>query len=95
MSADREAMQRWEALSDKANEAFQGQPMEDVGGALALLTAMFLAGLAQDDWKDRSPERMAWMVAQHGKMVLDLIPAFFEVIEENGGWDEITKKGRH
>ena len=32
-----------------ANKVFAGHPLEDVGGALAMLTAMLLAGVAHDD----------------------------------------------
>jgi hypothetical protein len=87
-------MERWEKLAQDCNAVFAGQPMDDVGGALALLTAMLLAGVAQGE-EDQGPQRMTWLVAQHGKLVLDLVPAFLEVVEKQGGWDEIAKKGRH
>jgi hypothetical protein len=97
MSEHREMMQRWEALSQKANEAFAGQPMEDVGGALALLTAMLVAGLMQDeDFGDQDPKAVAMaIVARQGMMVMSLIPSFLETVEEMGGWDKIGKKGKH
>ena len=97
MSNDHETMQRWEALSQKANEAFAGQPMEDVGGALALLTAMLVAGLMQDEDLDgHDPKAVAMMiVANHGMMVMNLIPSFLETIDEMGGWDNVRKKGTH
>jgi hypothetical protein len=94
MSVDREVMQRWEILAQDANAVFAGHSLEDVGGALALLTAMLLVGVAQGE-EDQSRQRMIWLTAQHGKLVLDLIPAFLEVVEERGGWDEMAKKGRH
>jgi len=96
MNEDTEMM-RWEALSRKANEAFAGQPMGDVGGALALLTAMMVAGLMQDeDLGDHDHKAVAMaIVAQHGMLVMSLIPTFLEVIEEYGGWDKFTKPGRH
>ena len=50
-------MQRWEKLAQGANDVFAGQPMEDVGGALALLTAMLLAGVMQDE-EDQSQKRL-------------------------------------
>jgi hypothetical protein len=93
----RAAMQRWEALSQKANEVFAGQSMEDVGGALALLTAMLVAGIMQDeDLDDHDPKAVAMaIVAQHGNMVMSLIPSFLEAVEAGGGWDKFSKKGRH
>jgi len=97
MSLDRETMQRWEALSQKANTAFAGQPMEDVGGALALLTAMMVAGLMQgEEFDDQDPQvAAATILTQHAKMTMSLIPSFLESVEAMGGWDNITKKGRH
>ena len=94
MSIEHETMQRWERLAHGANDVFAGQPVEDVGGALALLTAMLLVGLARDE-DDPSQKRLAWLMAQHASLVLDLMPAFLETIEEQGGWDEMAKKGRH
>ena len=97
MSEDTETMQRWEALAQKANEVFAGQPMEDVGGALALLTAMLVVGIMQDEeFADQDPKAVAAMiVAKHAKLVMSLIPSFLEAVEERGGWDEMHKKGRH
>ena len=96
MSDDRETMQRWEALSQKANEAFAGQPMEDVGGALALLTAMLLAGVMQDEDRSTIPEGLAMAMSPGTPiLVMNLIPSFLETIEEQGGWDNVEKKGRH
>ena len=94
MSEDTETMQRWEKLAMGANDVFAGQPLEDVGGALALLTAMLLVGTAQEEGEP-SEKRLAWMMARHANLVLDLIPAFLETIEEQGGWDEMRNKGRH
>ena len=97
MSEERTPIQRWEALSQKANEAFAGQPMEDVGGALALLTAMLVAGIMQEEeLDDHDPKAVAMaIVAKHGMLVMNLIPSFLEAVEMNGGWDNVTKKGRH
>ena len=93
-----DTMDRWEALAQKANDAFHGQPMEDVGGALAMLTAMMIAGLMQNEGPltdDAFKGRVAWMIAQHGKLVYDMVPVFLEVVEDQGGWDAIAKKGKH
>jgi hypothetical protein len=97
MSEDPDMMRRWEALSQKANVAFAGQPMEDVGGALALLTAMLVAGLMQDEeLGDQDPQAVAMtLVSRHGMMVMQLIPSFLESVEAMGGWNNIIKKGRH
>ena len=97
MSVEHETMQRWEALSQKANEAFAGQSMEDVGGALALLTAMLVAGIMQDEeLEGRDPKFVAMeIVARHGMLVMQLIPSFLESVEAMGGWDNVSKKGRH
>jgi len=98
MSEDREMLQRWEALSQQANVVFAGQPMEDVGGALALLTAMLIAGIMQDEDLEEhdDPKAVAMaIVARHGTLVLSLIPSFLEAVEVSGGWDQLTKKGRH
>ena len=94
MSIEHETMQRWEKLAQGANEVFAGQPVEDVGGALALLTAMLLAGVAQGE-DNLNQKHLAWLMAQHASLVLDLMPAFLDAIEEQGGWDEMAKKGRH
>jgi hypothetical protein len=97
MSADTEMMQRWEALAQKANEVFAEQPMADVGGTLALLTAMLIVGIMQEeDFGDMTPQEAATMIlTQHTKMTMSLIPSFLETIDENGGWDRFTQKGRH
>ena len=97
MNEDPDMMRRWEALSQKANVAFAGQPMEDVGGALALLTAMLIAGLMQDEeFEGHDPHAVALAImAKHGTMVMQLIPSFLDSVEEMGGWDNVTKKGRH
>ena len=97
MSEDTDTTQRWEALSRKANEVFAGQPMEDVGGALAMLTAMLIAGLMQDEeLEGHDPKTVAMAImAKHGSLVLQLIPSFLDSVEEMGGWDNVTKKGRH
>jgi hypothetical protein len=94
---DRAAMQRWEKLAQGANEVFSGQPMEDVGGALALLTAMLIAGLMQDEGLEERDLRAkaVSLTAHHGIMVVNLIPTFLEVVEESGGWEQFTKKGKH
>jgi hypothetical protein len=89
---------RWEKLAQDANCVFQGQPMEDVGGALALLTAMLIAGLMQGEGpltETAFKAKVAWTIAQHGKLVYDLLPAFLDAIEEQGGWDAMSKQGRH
>jgi hypothetical protein len=97
MSEDIDAMRRWEALSQEANKVFAGQSMEDVGGALALLTAMLVAGVMQDeDLEEHDPRAVAMaIVANHSTMVMRLIPSFLEAVEAGGGWDQFTKKGRH
>jgi hypothetical protein len=97
MSEDRETLQRWERLSQQANVVFAGQPMDDVGGALALLTAMLVAGLMQDEeFGDHDPKAVAMaIVARQGMMVMSLIPSFLETVDAMGGWDKLTKKGRH
>jgi hypothetical protein len=97
MSEDRAAIQRWEALSQKANEAFAGQPMEDVGGALALLTAMLVAGIMQDEeFIGCDPKVVAaTILSGHAKMTMSLVPSFLETVEEHGGWNKFTKKGKH
>jgi len=97
MSVEREMMQRWEALSQQANDVFAGQSMEDVGGALALLTAMLVAGIMQDEeLAGRDPKFVAMeIVARHGTLVITLIPPFLDTIDEMGGWDNVNKKGRH
>ena len=87
-----DTMDRWEALAQQANDAFQDQPMEDVGGALALLTAMMIAGLMRGEGPltgDAFKGRVAWMIAQHGKLVYDMVQVFLEVVEEQ------AKKGKH
>ena len=97
MIMDTEMMRRWEALSQEANKAFAGQPMDDVGGALALLTAMLIAGSMQDEeFADQDPKVVAaTILAGHAKLTMSLIPSFLESVEAMGGWDTITKKGRH
>ena len=97
MNEDPDMMRRWEALSQKANVVFAGQPMEDVGGALAMLTAMLIAGLMQDEELEGHDPRATAMaiMAKHGTLVLQLIPSFLDSVEEMGGWDNVTKKGRH
>ncbi|RPI42592.1 MAG: hypothetical protein EHM67_06475 [Hyphomicrobiaceae bacterium] len=98
MPLDREMMQRWEALSQQCNVVFAGQPMEDVGGALALLTAMLIAGMLQgEDVEDGADmkRKATVLMAQHGTLVINLIPSFLEAVEEVGGWENIGKKGRH
>jgi len=95
--SENEMMQRWEALSQQVNVVLAGQPMEDVGGALALLTAMLVAGVMQgEDLDEHDPKAVAMaIVAKHGTLVLSLIPSFLDSIDEVGGWDKFTKKGRH
>lgn len=97
MSDDTEMQQRWEKLAHSANEVFAGQPMEDVGGALAMLTAMLIAGLMQDEeLEGHDPKAVALAImAKHGTLVLQLIPSFLDSVEEMGGWDNVIKKGRH
>ena len=90
ISAD--TLRHWEKLAQQANETFQDQPMEDVGGALAMLTAMMIAGLMQNEGPltdDAFKGRVAWMIAQHGKLVYDMVPVFLEVVEGQ------AKKGKH
>ena len=93
-----DTMDRWEALAQKANDAFHGQPMEDVGGALALLTAMLIAGLMQGEGplqNEAYKAKATWMIAQHGRLVYDMLPALLQAVEDHGGWDAMTNKGRH
>ena len=72
---------------------FAGQPMEDVGGALALLTAMLLAGVRRARKTRAATHGLADGAARQAGA--GLIPAFLETVEEQGGWDEMRKKGRH
>jgi hypothetical protein len=94
---ERAMLERWRDLATKANEAFAGQPMEDVGGALALLTAMLMAGLLQGEGTDKVKLKAVAMqlVAQHGTMVINLIPSYLETIDAMGGWANVGKKERH
>jgi hypothetical protein len=52
--------------------------------------------MQEEDFGDMSPQEAATMIlAQHTKMTMSLIPSFIETIDENGGWDRFTQKGRH
>jgi len=96
ISAD--TLRHWEKLAQQANETFQDQPMEDVGGALALLTAMLIAGLMQGEGplqNEAYKAKATWMIAQHGRLVYDMLPALLQAVEDHGGWDAMTNKGRH
>ena len=80
-------MKRCEALAQEANKAFAGQPMDDVAIALALLTAMLIAGSIDTDETDRE-RRMAEVLlraGQHFRLAVELVPSFIETIEARGG----------
>ena len=91
MSVEREMMQRWEVLAQGANTVFAGHPMDDVSGALALLTAMMIAGSIDETDRER---RLAQVLVHAGaqfKLTVDLVPAFMDAGEERSD----NKNGRH
>jgi hypothetical protein len=91
MSEDTDMMQRWEALSRKANEAFVGHPTDDVAGALALLTAMMIAGSIDETDRERRLAQVLLHAGAHFKLTVELVPAFMDAAEARND----NTKGRH
>jgi len=91
MSVEREMMQRWEELAQGANTVFAGHPMDDVAGALALLTAMMIAGSIDETDRERRLAQVLLHAGAHFKLTVELVPAFMDAVEAHNG----NENGRH
>ena len=82
-----EQLVHWQNMATSVNAIFHGEEVQDVGGTLAILTGLLIAGLV--DEPASSPEKrkaqILWMLAEHSKLIAQFVPAFLETIEEAGG----------
>jgi hypothetical protein len=73
-------MKRCEALAQEANKAFAGQPVDDVAVALAILTAMLIAGSVDETDTEQRVAQVLLHAGQHFRLAVELVPSFMDTI---------------
>ena len=69
-----EAIERWWTLAQDANAAFQDHTVEDIGGALAVLTAMMVV--------THHPDRRQEILNRYAALVIELLPVAEQGLRE-------------